>query len=63
MEAKKADDPIARWAAHLLEQGLAEKADLEKLDEAADQAVLDAVEFARNSPFPEPEELYTNVYV
>jgi pyruvate dehydrogenase E1 component alpha subunit len=63
VEAMKADDPIARWAAHLLEQGVAEKADLEKMDEEADQAVLDAVEFARNSPFPEPEELYTDVYV
>jgi pyruvate dehydrogenase E1 component alpha subunit len=63
VEEKKADDPIARWAAHLLAENLAEKADLEKMDEAADQAVLDAVEFARNSPFPAPEELYTDVYV
>jgi pyruvate dehydrogenase E1 component alpha subunit len=63
VEAKKADDPITRWAAHLLAENVAEKADLEAMDEAADQAVLDAVEFARNSPFPTPEELYTDVYV
>ncbi|HEC22613.1 MAG TPA: pyruvate dehydrogenase (acetyl-transferring) E1 component subunit alpha [Chloroflexi bacterium] len=63
VEAKKADDPIDRWGAHLLEEGLATREDLEKIDEDVDLEIEDAVEFAKNSPDPAPEELYTDVYV
>ena len=62
VEAKKSDDPIDRWAAHLLSEKLATKEELETLDAAADDEVLEAVEFAKNSPDPAPEELYTDVY-
>jgi pyruvate dehydrogenase E1 component alpha subunit len=63
VEAKKADDPIDRWAAHLLSEGLATKADLEALDRSADEEIAEAVEFAKNSPLPAPEELYTDVTI
>jgi pyruvate dehydrogenase E1 component alpha subunit len=63
VEAKKAEDPIDRWAAYLLSEGLATKEDLEALDQAADEEIAEAVAFAKNSPLPAPEELYTDVTV
>ncbi len=62
VEQKKADDPITRWGRYLIEEGLATTDDLQRMADEAEQEVLDAVEFARNSPFPAPEELYSDVY-
>jgi pyruvate dehydrogenase E1 component alpha subunit len=62
VEAKKADDPITRWAALLLEEGIATQADLERMVETAEKEVEEAVAFAKASPFPAPEELFTDVY-
>ena len=55
-------DCIARLRAHLLESGAASEADLEALEAHAARAVEQAVEFAEKSPFPEPDELFTDVY-
>lgn len=62
VEEKKADDPITRWAAYLIGENLATADELQKLADEAEQEVLDAVEFAKDSPFPAQEELYTDVY-
>jgi pyruvate dehydrogenase E1 component alpha subunit len=62
VEEKKADDPIVRWAAYLKENKLVTDETLAEMDQSAEQEVLNAVEFARNSPIPQPEELYANVY-
>lgn len=64
VEKKKAEaDPIIRLGNHLLENDIATQEELDELTESAEQEVQEAVEFAQESPFPEQEELYTDVYV
>jgi len=56
-------DPIASFAARLIEAGVIDEAERERLDEQALARVEEAVEFADASPFPAPESLYDDVYV
>jgi pyruvate dehydrogenase E1 component alpha subunit len=56
-------DPIALWAARLVEEGVLDEAAVEQLDRAATSKVDEAVAFADGSPFPAPESLYDDVYV
>ena len=56
-------DCIDRLKAHLLDGGYAAEGDLAVIDERAVAAVLAAVKFADESPFPADEELTTDVYV
>jgi pyruvate dehydrogenase E1 component alpha subunit len=62
VEEKKQDDPISRWGQALIGEGLATLEDLEKMAADADREIAEAVAFAQNSPFPAPEELYTDIY-
>ena len=56
-------DPIALWAARLIEAGVLDAAAVEQLDADATARVDEAVAFADASPFPAPESLYDDVYV
>ena len=47
----------------ILSNNMATEADLEAIDEAIKARVTESVEFAENSPFPTPDELYKDVYV
>ena len=58
----RAKDCIDRLAAHILEQSAASEAELAAIDERALAAVAAASRFADESAFPEPEELFTDVY-
>ena len=58
----KARDCIDRMRAHLLDNAVADEAEVGAIDEAAEAAVAAAVQFAEDSPFPEPEELFADVY-
>jgi len=55
-------DPIASFGERLVEQKILTEDDLEKLDEQAVETVDEAVRFADDSPHPEPESLYDNIY-
>ena len=55
-------DPIERWGQHLMEEELASEEDLAQMMQSAEEEVEEAVEFARQSPWPEQEDLYTDVY-
>ena len=55
-------DPIVRLRQQLLEDGSANEAALEEVGGAVDAVLDDAVEFARNSPDPDPAELLTDAY-
>ena len=59
----EARDCLARMEAHLVDNGFATESDLRTIDEECRQAVTDATRFADESPFPDPEELMTDVYV
>jgi pyruvate dehydrogenase E1 component alpha subunit len=56
-------DPLALWAARLIEQGVLDETAVEASDSAALARVDEAVAFADASPFPAPESLYDDVYV
>jgi len=62
LERKKNEDPIIRLKAYLIEYDLADHDTLDQIDEEVKQEVLDAVEFAENSPFPSEEAIYEDVY-
>jgi pyruvate dehydrogenase E1 component alpha subunit len=55
-------DPIPRLAKSMLEQGILDQGQLDEIDAEANRIVLDAMEFAEQSPHPDPAALYENVY-
>lgn len=57
-----ARDPILRMKTFMLERKLASEADLAKVDEDTQAAVEASVEFARQSPSPNPEDGLLNTY-
>ena len=59
----EARDCIERLTRHILDNGIASESELESLAEQSAQDVTAATAFADESPFPEPEELMTDVYV
>jgi pyruvate dehydrogenase E1 component alpha subunit len=63
VEKWREDDPIGILERHLLENEVASKDDLEQIDEAVEQELEDAVRFAEESPLPEPEALFSDIYV
>jgi pyruvate dehydrogenase E1 component alpha subunit len=56
-------DPIPAFAKLLIEEGVIDEAERERIDAEAIARVDRAVEFADASPFPPPESLYDDVYV
>lgn len=55
-------DPIERLKTYILDKKLASSEEIEKIMDEVEQEVLDAVEFAENSDFPDPSELYEHVF-
>ncbi len=62
LQANKDQDPILRLKSYVLEAGLADIDHLDAIDKEVKDEVLASVEFADNSPFPEPEAIYDHVY-
>ncbi|MFO7741513.1 MAG: thiamine pyrophosphate-dependent dehydrogenase E1 component subunit alpha [Anaerolineae bacterium] len=56
-------DPIDKFRQNVLERELISQAELDEIDEKVKNAIDEAVEFAEESPMPDPEELTTDVYV
>lgn len=63
LDRKKEEDPIIRLKSYMLENEMASNEDLDAVDDEVKQIVLDAVEFSENSPFPEIDEIYDDIYV
>ena len=61
-DVRKNRDPIDHLKAKLEAAGVPED-NLKEIDAEVRQIVLDAAEYARTSPEPEPYELYTDVYL
>jgi pyruvate dehydrogenase E1 component alpha subunit len=59
----KGRDCIKRMEEHLLDAGFATESDLKTIDERVLVAIGEATKFANDSPFPDPSELTTDVYV
>lgn len=54
--------PITRFRRYLIENKVMLNQDLESIDKIIEDELQEAVEFARISPFPEPEEALDDVY-
>ncbi|XVN41174.1 MAG: pyruvate dehydrogenase (acetyl-transferring) E1 component subunit alpha [Rickettsia endosymbiont of Argas persicus] len=63
VETYKERDPITEIRKAILENKYASEADLKEIEQAVKEIVKEAVEFSENSPLPDEEELYTNIYV
>src|SRR3954465_10011771 len=56
-------DPLTSFGERLVKEEVLTEDDLEELDKDAVAKVDEAVRFADDSPHPEPESLYDNIYV
>jgi hypothetical protein len=56
-------DPIKAFADRLVDEGVLKEEEIEKLDQEAIETVDEAVRFADESPFPDLDSLYDQVYV
>ena len=63
VESYKAKDPIEVVKQAILKEKYADEAWIESIDAKVKGIVDEAVKFAEESPYPEPSELYTDVYV
>jgi pyruvate dehydrogenase E1 component alpha subunit len=57
------NDPIGIYGVYLTSNKFATEAELAHQEQLAETEVMEAVEFAENSPEPAPEELFKNIYV
>jgi len=55
-------DPIKLFSASLLEEKIVDQKTLDEIDKKVREEVEDSLRFADESPLPDPEELYTDVY-
>lgn len=62
LDAKKNEDPIIRLKAYLLEKQITDEKTLDAIDEDVKDEVMASVEFAENSPAPDLDAIYDDVY-
>jgi TPP-dependent pyruvate/acetoin dehydrogenase alpha subunit len=55
-------DPITRLRVYLTENKLASPPELDAIDDQVQALIDEAVEFAKQAPFPDPSEVFDNVY-
>nr|MBP7810197.1 pyruvate dehydrogenase (acetyl-transferring) E1 component subunit alpha [Bacteroidia bacterium] len=56
-------DPIEKVLDTLKKNKWIEESDIEKMEEKVKALVDESVKFAEDSPYPEPAELYNDVYM
>lgn len=63
LEAYKAKDPLERVKDTIIKNKYANEAWFDEMELKIETTVNDAVEFSENSPFPDPEALFEDVYM
>lgn len=63
VEHYKSQDPIESVLNTILKNNLAGEKDIEAINQRVHEIVEDSVAFAEESPFPDPSELYNDVYM
>ena len=58
----KKKDPIVRFRKELVSRGIMTEAEAAKIHKEAVEEINQAVKFAEESPYPEAEEIYTDIY-
>jgi len=61
-EVREKRDPIDHFGKKLIERGIVNEEDLKQMDAVVKKVVVEAAEFATESPEPGIEELYTDIY-
>jgi pyruvate dehydrogenase E1 component alpha subunit len=61
-EVREKRDPIENFGRKLIERGLVNEQDLKQMDAEVKRVVVEAAEFATESPEPALSELYTDIY-
>jgi pyruvate dehydrogenase E1 component alpha subunit len=61
-EMREKHDPIENYGRKLIERGLVNEQDLKQMDAEVKRIVVEAAEFATESPEPGLAELYTDIY-
>jgi pyruvate dehydrogenase E1 component alpha subunit len=56
-------DPIKAFSDRLVDEGVLTEDDVKEFDEGAIEVIDEAVKFADNSPFPDLDSLYDDIYV
>ena len=62
LDEKKDEDPILRLKAYLLEHKLSTNEEMDAIDEKVKKEVMESVEFAESSPFPDLDTIYEDIY-
>ncbi len=57
------NDPIVRFKEKATEKGLMTEKEMQEIDKKIEKEISEALKFASESPSPEPEELYQDLYV
>lgn len=55
-------DPVERMKSYLLKNDILKDSDIDKIIDDIENEVMEAIEFADETPFPEPEELYEDMF-
>jgi pyruvate dehydrogenase E1 component alpha subunit len=62
-ERFETNDPIKNFEKKVLSESLVARKELDDIKERAQKLIEEAVEFAQNSPYPDPSELFEDLYV
>jgi len=55
-------DPIERLYTYILDKKIAKEKEVEEIQEKVEEIVMESIEFAEESPFPEDEALYEDMF-
>lgn len=62
LKLAKAKDPLLKFEKLLLEKGIATEKELSRIKEENEKEIQEVIKFARDSPYPEPEEALKGVF-
>ena len=62
VEEWRINDPIDRFKAVALEEGLITPAEIEQIQKEVAETIAEAIDYAKQSPFPDVDSIYDNVY-
>jgi pyruvate dehydrogenase E1 component alpha subunit len=62
VEDWKRRDPILIHKERLLEQGIATQQEIDRMEDEIREQIQEAITFARESPYPEPSELFEDMF-
>lgn len=57
------NDPIKNFEEKVLSKKLMTREEMDRIKAAADKSLEEAIKYAKDSPFPDPSELYEDLYV